>query len=85
MSVKLTSYNGQKSLPTSTWVSFMETSSAFSGLLFLFLAGVLVKCHNFINCTNLNVLTRTEHPHGLVIVDFNVSIGLICHNYIDDT
>ena len=38
VSVNATSHNGQQSLPTSTWVSFMETSSSFNGLLFLFLA-----------------------------------------------
>ena len=38
VSVNSTSHNGQQSFPTSTWVSFMETSSSFCGLLFLFLA-----------------------------------------------
>ena len=39
------------------------------------LPGVSVKCHNFVKCANLTVLTRMKHPNGLVIVDFNVSVG----------
>ena len=37
VSVNSTSHEGQKSSPTSTLVSLMETSSSFRGLLFLFL------------------------------------------------
>ena len=40
------------------------------------LPGVLVKHHN------LTVLTRMQHPHGLVTVDFNVSLGLVGHNHV---
>ena len=35
---------------------------------------VSVKCYNFMNCANLTVLTRMKHPHGLVTMDFNVSV-----------
>ena len=38
MSVNSSSHNVQQSSPTSTWFSFIETSSSFRGLLFLFLA-----------------------------------------------
>ena len=37
LSVNSASHNGQQSSPTLTWFSFMETSSSFRGLLFLFL------------------------------------------------
>ena len=43
---------------------------------------VLIKCHNLMNCANLAVLTRMQHPYGLVTVDFNVSVGGISHNTV---
>ena len=47
--------------------------------------GVPIKAHNFMNCIDLIVLTKSKHPHGLATLDLNVSIGLISHNNVKDT
>ena len=46
--------------------------------------GVPAKAHNFVNWTDFTVLTRSKHPHGLVTVNLNASIGFIGHNNVKD-
>ena len=43
------------------------------------------KAHNLMDCADLAVLTRTKHTHGLAMVDFDVSVRLICDDDVKDT
>ena len=58
VSVNSTSHNGQQSSPTSAWVSFMETSSSFRGLLFLFL---VAKINSQLHCFYGQVCAPPEY------------------------